>query len=561
MSSKAEQAMAGTGTFVDERFGAAGFFRRAMKKVFPDDHWSFMLGEIALYCFIILLLSGTFLTFWFKPSMLEVVYDGSYTKMHGVAMSEAYESTLHLSFDVRGGLLMRQIHHWSALLFVAAMTAHLLRVFFTGAYRKPREINWLIGVVMFTLATVEGLLGYTLPDDLLSGTGMRITQGVMQSIPVVGTYLYFFAFGGELPGHDFIPRIYTLHVLLLPGIFLALIGAHFMILWHQKHTQFPGKGRTENNVVGKPFYPVFMAKSGAYFLFTFAIVAALSTFAQINPVWLFGPYSPSHISAGSQPDFYMGFLEGSLRLMPALETNLLGYTISWNVLIPALGPMGIIMTGLALYPFLEQWVTGDRKPHHLLDRPRNAPVRTGIGMAGVTFYGVLWLAGANDIIADTFHISLFATTWVFRVAVLLGPIVAFIVTKRVCLGMQRADAATLSHGVESGVIKQLPHGEFIEVHQHAREEDVAVLLSKKEIAVPLPPPVNERGVPDPVSRSPLGRIRGALHRAYTADDIPLQGDGRHHDDHGDNGGHGGGHAPGEIEAGSTAPVSTEPTRE
>ncbi|MGH3391546.1 MAG: cytochrome bc1 complex cytochrome b subunit [Actinomadura sp.] len=515
-------------TFIDDRLGSTTFFRRNMKKVFPD-HWSFMLGEIALYSFVILLLTGTFLTFWFKPSMMEVVYDGSYTKLNGVTMSEAYASTLHITFDVRGGLLMRQIHHWAAVLFMAAIMAHMLRVFFTGAYRKPRELNWLIGIGLFTLGMVEGLFGYSLPDDLLSGTGLRITQGVAQSIPVVGTYIYMFLFGGEFPGEDIIPRLFTLHVLLIPGIILALVTAHMMIMWHQKHTQMPGKGRTNANVVGYPFYPVFMAKTGAYFLFTFGVIALLSTFAQINPIWLFGPYDPGAISAGSQPDFYMGALEGALRIMPAWETNLWGHTISWNVLIPATVPLGIIFTGAALWPWIERWVTGDKGFHHINDRPRNAPVRTASGMAMVTFYGVLWLAGGNDVLAERFDISLYATTWFFRFAVFLGPILAFVVTRRMCLGLQRSDAATIAHGYESGIIKMLPSGEFVEVHREAPEEQAAVILSKVEDKQ-LPAGADDNGIPAPGSRGPLGYVRARLNRFWTLDSIPIEqghGNGEH----------------------------------
>src|SRR5215468_11854482 len=251
-------------------------------------------------------------------------------------MSEAYASTLHISFDVRGGLLIRQIHHWAADLFLAAIMVHMIRHFVTGSYRKPREVNWLIGIVMFTLALVEGLFGYSLPDDLLSGTGIRILEGVLLSVPVVGTYLTVFLFGGPYPGHDIIPRLYIIHVLLIPGLLLALISAHLFLMFHQKHTQMPGKARTDANVVGAPMYPYFMAKTGAFFFFIFAVLALLSTFAQINPIWLFGPYNPSGITAGSQPDFYMGFLEGALRIMPAWEWNVFGHTLMFNVFIPAL---------------------------------------------------------------------------------------------------------------------------------------------------------------------------------------------------------------------------------
>ena len=330
-----EQAAGKVANELDERFGSANFVKRSARKVFPD-HWSFMLGEIALYSFIILLLTGVFLTLWFKPSQTEVVYNGSYVPLHGLKMSEAYASTLKISFDVRGGLIMRQIHHWAALIFVASMIVHMCRVFFTGAFRKPRETNWILGFIMITLSFIEGLAGYSLPDDLLSGAGLRITEGVLLSLPVVGTYLTFFLFGGQFPGEDIIPRLYTAHVLLIPGIFLALITVHLILVWYQKHTQYPQPGRTEKNAVGYPFFPVYTAKAGGFFFITFGVTTLLSAFVAINQVWLFGPYNPGQISAGSQPDWYMGFLEGSLRMFPNWETHLLGFTIPWNVIGPAL---------------------------------------------------------------------------------------------------------------------------------------------------------------------------------------------------------------------------------
>ncbi|GII83738.1 cytochrome bc1 complex cytochrome b subunit [Sphaerisporangium siamense] len=520
--------IAGPSSFLDDRLGAGNFLQRNLRKVFPD-HWSFLLGEIALYSFIILLLTGTFLTFWFKPSMGEVVYQGSYAQLYGVHMSEAYASALHISFDVRGGLLIRQIHHWAALLFVAGMMVHMLRVFFTGAYRKPRELNWIIGVLLLTLALAEGLTGYSLPDDLLSGAGLRITEGVAISIPLVGTYITFFLFGGEYPGEDVISRFYSLHILLIPGILLALISAHMILMWVQKHTQMPGKGRTETNVVGAPFYPTFMIKSGAYFLFTFGALALLGTFAQINPIWLFGPYTPADISAGSQPDFYMGFLEGALRLMPAWEINFLDHTLPLSVLIPALVPMGIVMTGLALYPFAERWITGDNREHHLTDRPRNNPHRTSIGISAITFYGILWLLGANDEISSTFHIPLYTTTEIGRVAIFVGPAIAYFITYRFCIGLQRRDQETLLHGVESGVIKRLPHGEYIEVHVPPAEDLAALMQGKKRIpAIEAEP--DGAGVPPKGMRNPLGRLRAKLSRAYSEDSeaISLETDGHHH---------------------------------
>ena len=534
------KALSGTGSWLDDRFHGARGLRVFMRKVFPD-HWSFMLGEIALWSFVILLLTGTFLAFFFVPSSAPVIYHGSFVKLDGISMSQAYQSTLNISFDVRAGLLMREIHHWAADLFMASLTIHMLRIFFTGAYRKPREVNWLIGIALFTLGLLEGLFGYSLPDDQLSGAGLRIFEGVLQGIPIVGTYASFFLFGGQYPGTFIIPRLYILHVLLIPGVILALITAHLFIMVHQKHTQFPSKDATEQNVVGQPFFPYFIAKGTAWFFFIFAVLALLATFAQINPIWLYGPYTPVAISSASQPDFYMGILEGALRVMPAWEWNFLGHTISFSVLLPAAIPFGIILGGAGFWPFFEQWATGDRSWHNTLDRPRNAPIRTATGMAAVTFYGVLWAEGANDVIADKLQIPLYTVTWIARVLVFVGPAVAFYVTRRICLGLQRQDKALLEHGLETGIIRQMPDGEFIEVHRPMNEDERAVLEAKKVPALmPAPGSDDKNGVPAPESRGALGRARAIANRAF-AETIVVETNG-----HGD--GHGNGHGPADEHA-------------
>ncbi|QUX30780.1 cytochrome bc complex cytochrome b subunit [Nocardiopsis akebiae] len=525
-TTQAPKALRGVGNFIDDRFHLAKTGEKNLRKVFPN-HWSFMLGEIALYSFIILLLTGVFLTLWFKPSMLEVIYDGSYERLQGVPMSEAYASTLHITFEVRGGLLVRQIHHWAALIFVASLVVHMLRVFFTGAFRKPREINWLIGVAIFVLAMLEGLFGYSLPDDLPSGMGVRILQGVMMALPLIGPYVSMFLFGGEFPGEDIITRLYMLHVLAIPALLLGLIVAHFMILWHQKHTQYPGTGRTDKTVVGTPMFPAFAVKAGGFFFFTFAVIALLSAFVQINPIHLFGPFTPTSITSGLQPDWYMGFMEGSLRIFPNwFDIAPFGYAIPTGVLVPGLVIPGLIFGGLAAWPFIEQWITGDKRARNVADRPRNAPVRTGVGVMGITFYGLLWLAGSNDIISETFSISLYMTTYIFRVLVIVGPIAAFFITKRICLGLQRRDRETLEHGYESGTIQQLPSGEFVEVHKHSSPETVHVLESKPVItstALKDGADADGRGVENPEARKGSGRLRKALARWYTKDYVSLEG--------------------------------------
>ncbi len=498
--------------YVDDRVGAARYLKKSLKKVFPD-HWSFLLGEIALYSFIILLLSGTFLTFWFDPSQREIIYDGAYEPLQGVEMSVAYASALDISFEVRGGLLMRQIHHWAALLFMVAIVVHLLRVFFTGAFRKPREFNWILGIGLLTLGIVEGFLGYSLPDDLLSGTGVRIAEAIIQAVPVVGSYLSFFIFGGAFPGELFIPRIYIIHVLIIPGIFLALITVHLMLVWYQKHTQFPGPGRTEKNVVGYPLMPVYMAKAGGFFFIVFGVTAFLGAVASINPIWLYGPYTPGQVTAGSQPDWYMGWLDGLVRMAPPLETYLFGYTISWNILIPGLIVPGILFTLMALYPFIEAWATGDKREHHLLDRPRNNPNRTAIGAMALTFTLVTLMNGGNDLIAVTFGLSINQMMWFSRIAVFVLPPLAFIITKRLCLSLQRADRELVLHGRETGRLVRMPHGEFVEIHEPISAEKAWLLTSHEQIAPLELPEFDEAGVKRPQALK--NKLRNRISRAVT----------------------------------------------
>ncbi|GAA1182348.1 cytochrome b [Pseudonocardia alaniniphila] len=448
---------------MDQRFHPAAGMRKQFNKVFPT-HWSFMLGEVALYSFIVLLLSGTYLALFFDPSMTEVTYNGVFDNLRGVHMSRAYESALDISFQVRGGLFVRQVHHWAALLFMAAMVAHMCRTFFTGAFRKPRETNWIIGVLLLFLGFMEGFSGYSLPDDLLSGTGLRIASGFILAVPVIGTWTQFALFGGEFPGIEIIPRLYIVHVLLIPGILLALIAVHVGLVWYQKHTQFPGPGRTEKNVVGVRILPAFAAKGGAFFAVTVGVLGIMGGVFQINPIWNFGPYNPSHISAGSQPDWYVLFTEGMLRIFPPWNIAIGDYTIPpafWAS--PAFLPVLYVLAGA--YPAIERHFTKDNALHNLLQRPRDVPVRTSLGAMAIAFYTLLVLCGSNDLIAYFFDISLNATTWAGRIGVLVVPPIVYYVTYRICIGLQRSDRAVLEHGIETGIIKRLPHGEFIEVHQ------------------------------------------------------------------------------------------------
>ncbi|MGH9235540.1 MAG: cytochrome bc1 complex cytochrome b subunit [Acidimicrobiales bacterium] len=437
--------------WVDSRLGTAKLARTALNKVFPD-HWSFMIGELGLYCFVVLVLTGVYLTFFFDPSARPVVYDGSYGPLRGVEMTEAYRSALELSFDVRAGLVMRQIHHWAALLFLAALAVHLARVFFTGAFRRPRELNWVIGCTLLILALLNGLFGYSLLDDQLSGTGLRIVYSVTLSIPLVGTWLASLLFGGEFPGPDIIERLYVIHILLVPAAIAVLLTAHLAILVRQKHTQFSGSGRREDNVVGERMWPTYAAKALGLFFLTSAVLAFLGGVFQINPIWIYGPFDPAQVSAASQPDWYMGWLDGALRIMPGWELRAGGFEVP-NPFFPGVLLAGLTFGLLYAWPFLEARVTGDHDEHHLLDRPRQRPVRTALGAATITFYVICFLGGAADVLASTFGLSVNAILWAFRVLVLALPPVVGWVVYRLCRELSARDGVPTASRV---TVREIP---------------------------------------------------------------------------------------------------------
>lgn len=454
--------LAEIGNNIDSRYTAASGIRRQINKVFPT-HWSFMLGEIALYSFIILLLTGVYLTLFFDPSITKVIYDGAYLPLNGVEMSRAYETALNLSFEVRGGLFIRQMHHWAALTFMVSMTVHMLRIFFTGAFRRPREANWIIGCVLLFLGMAEGFMGYSLPDDLLSGVGLRIMSAIILALPIIGTWLHWLIFGGDFPSDLMLDRFYIAHVLIIPGIILGLIAAHLALVWYQKHTQFPGAGRTENNVVGVRILPVFILETSSFGLVTFGVLALLAGLTSINAIWNLGPYNPSQVSAGSQPDIYMLWTDGAARVMPAWELYIGNYTIPGAFWVALL--CGVLVGLLVGYPFIEKKITGDDAHHNLLQRPRDVPVRSSLGVMAIVFYFLLTLSGGNDLFAYHFEVSLNAMTWVGRIGLIVLPPLAYFITYRICLGLQRSDREVLEHGIETGVIKIMPNGAFVEVHQ------------------------------------------------------------------------------------------------
>lgn len=421
---------------VDRRLRLSSPVRKALDKVFPD-HWTFMFGELTLYSFVVLVLTGVFLGLFFDPSTAETTYTGSYAPMHGETTSAAYASALQLSFDIRGGLLMRQTHHWAALIFVGSIVLHLCRIFFTGAYRRPREINWVIGVTMLLLALLNGFTGYSMPDDQLSGTGLRIIYSVVLSIPVLGPDLAFLIFGGQFPAEATIPRMFTAHVFIVPLLLFALIGAHLAILVRQKHTHFPGPGRTESDVVGSRLWPSYAVRTLGLFAAALAVLFGLGGLAQINPVWIWGPFQPGQAAVPAQPDWYVAWAEGALRLFPPLDIHLAGHLIP-TPFFPGAALGGVAFVALYAWPFVEQWCTKDTASHQILDRPRDHPVRMAIGVGALTFFGILLLAASDDVLAEWLEVPVNSVVWTYRILALVLPPVA------------AAAAFVLARGLRSG---------------------------------------------------------------------------------------------------------------
>ena len=421
---RAEQAV----RWIDARTGIARVARAGFRKVFPD-HWSFLLGEVALFCFVILLLTGTFMTFFYVPSGAPVTYEGPYEPLRGQEVSAAFDSVMRMSFEVRAGLLMRQVHHWASLVFVAVVVLHLCRVFFTGAFRRPRELNWLVGFALLILAIAEGFTGYSLPDDLLSGTGARIAYSAVLSIPVVGPYLASLAFGGEFPTEGVISRFFVLHVMILPGLVIGAIAVHLILLVLHKHTQYRGGPAREDNVVGRYFWPGQVFLSGGLFFLTAAVLALIGGLFQINPIWAYGPFDASAVSSPAQPDWYVGWLDGALRIFPPFEPVILGFTLP-SAFIPGIVIPGILFTIVALWPFIEALLTKDRDEHHLLDAVWAEPVRFATGLAILTIFGVLTLAGGNDVLAFYFGTEVETLTLLFRGLAVVLPVVVWVIAWR-----------------------------------------------------------------------------------------------------------------------------------
>jgi ubiquinol-cytochrome c reductase cytochrome b subunit len=447
--------------FVDERTGAAPFVEKALRYVFPD-HWSFLLGEVALYAFIVLVGTGIYLTLFFDPSTATTYYHGEYVPLRGHEMSVAYRSAIDLSFKVRAGLLMRQTHHWAADVFIAAIVLHMLRIFFTGAFRKPRDLTYYVGLTMLALALLEGYLGYSLVDDLLSGMGLAIGYSVLMSIPFVGANLALLVWGGAFPGKpEFWSRMYVTHVFLLPILIGVLLTFHLVLVALRHHTQFRERHRTtEKRVLGVPTFPGQTPRSLGLLFAVAAVLFLLGGLVQINPIWLWGPYHVAEGTNGAQPDWYLGWLIGALRLVPSFDVTIGDYTLIPNPFWGgALFPM-VVFGLLYLTPWLERRFTGEYGFHNLLDRPRDAPWRTALGAALFTWVFIVFFAGAADRLFVSFGLSYSAQMWVYRVLACVLPLVMLFVTRRWCLALQESERIRHTRELaESEARGQLPQPE------------------------------------------------------------------------------------------------------
>lgn len=431
-----------TGRWLDSRLHLAKFARRAFNHVFPD-HWSFMLGEIALYSFVILVITGIFLAMFFDASSAKLIYHGSYQALDGVKMSASLRSVLKISFDVPAGLLIRQMHHWAALIFVAAILTHLARIFFTAAYRRPREINWMIGLTLLILALANGYFGYSLPGDLLSGGGLRIAYAITLSVPVIGPWLAYKFIGGTVPADLTTPHMYGLHIFLIPALIGVLIALHLAIIWKQLHTNYPGPERTDRSIVGSRLWPSYTAKSLGLFLLLFASIAALAAFVQIDPVWIYGPYDPVAALPGAQPDWYLGWVEGAMRLFPAIKIRA-GQTLVPDVFFPAVLFPVLLFAFLYLYPFLEKLISADGHAHNVLLLPYEQPFNTALGCALFTFLLVLFFGGSDDVIAVAAQSSVAMIRTILRVLLFVVPAVTGIIVYRACVRLRRRHVSSRS---------------------------------------------------------------------------------------------------------------------
>jgi len=433
-----------TARFFDDRFGTNAAVRFVLAKIYPD-HWSFYLGEFALYAFILLVATGIWLTFVYQD-----------------APDRAFDSVAALTRATPVGYLIRQVHHWSADVFVAAIVVHMGRIFFTAAYRAPREVNWVIGLTMLVLASLTGFTGYSLPNDALSGTGLRIADSVTESVPFVGGWVAEVFNGGAYPGPLLFPHLYTIHVYFLPVTIAALLSLHLGLLVYQKHTQFV---RDPAHVVGRRFWPDYALRTLAAFAATVAVIVLLATLVEINPIAQYGPYHDWTVPNPATPDWYAAFLDGGLRLGPSTELRIFGHPIPpvfWpGVLLPTLA-----FAFLYTWPWIDRrWTHDEATQHDVLVPPSLAPRRVGVGVTLLAAAVVLTLAASDDQFAQALHMPVVAVVWFYRILFPFGSLLAGVAAatfarelaaRRARYGRERERVVALVRNAQGGFDEREP---------------------------------------------------------------------------------------------------------
>jgi ubiquinol-cytochrome c reductase cytochrome b subunit len=411
--------------------------RHAPDKKFPR-HVSFLLGETAMFSFFILVATGIYLALFYDAAGETVVYDGSYEPLQGVEVSRAYASVMDITFEQPFGAVIRQTHHWAALVFVAALVMHAARVFFTGAFRRPRRLNWVIGVSLMGLAMMTGFFGLALPHDLLGGTGTRIGHAFAVSIPIIGPGVADLLFAGEFGSPGAFHWFWLLHVIIFPILIGGLLAAHLTLVWFQTHTQFGDEASARQAVEGSPGWPGYALKTTGVALLVTASLVTMGAVLQIAPIWLYGPFDPGAATVPAQPDWYLGWVEGALRILPNLDLVIAGREIPSPFFTGVLLPLTVFAV-LYIWPLAESIVTGDNDVHHVAERPRDRPVRTALGAAGLSALTVLLMGGSHDLQAFLVRVPVDQVTIVYRILLLTVPVVVAVVTYASCRALVRSE--------------------------------------------------------------------------------------------------------------------------
>lgn len=413
------------GRALDARIGFRGSLRTAVRKLFPT-HWSFLLGEVALFSFAGLVLSGVYIAFFYTPSTAPVVYDGAYASLSGRTLPEAYASVLRLSVDVPFGEVVRRFHHFSAHLFVASLLLHAARVYFTGAFRRPRELTWWIGLALFGLALLNGFTGYCLPFDMRGGTALRMMMTTLESVPWVGGWLATFVFGAAFPGDVILGRLYIEHVFIGPALIAALIGAHLFLVVRLSHTNYPAPDRSDALEVGAHAWPEQAARSLTLLFLVFGVIALLSAFFPVEAVEAYGPFQRFSSYPPLSPDWFLMWIEGAYRMLPRqLDFTLIGATFT-NPFYGAIVLPILVFAACALYPLLDARIyRGETRSEHLLEPWRERPFRTAFGVGGLGFLVFLSLGVLNDVMASAFSVEVRHVNIVWGILTLASPVVLF----------------------------------------------------------------------------------------------------------------------------------------